>query len=51
MGENLIDEFPPEIGETLFDIAENILQTKNVKVRIDAGSKKGMSVFSLSDCK
>lgn len=43
MDDNLIGEFKPEIREILFDVAENVLQTKNVKIHIDAGSKKGMS--------
>lgn len=41
MEENLIEEFKPEIREALFDVAENILQTRKVKIRVDPGSKKG----------
>lgn len=44
----MIDEFQPEIREILFNVAENVLQTKNVKIRIDAGSKKGTYPFILA---
>lgn len=42
MEENLIDEFRPEIRDALFDVAETVLQMKNVKVWVNAGSKKGI---------
>lgn len=41
MAENLIEEFKPEIREALFDVAEEVLQTKECKIRIEPGSKKG----------
>ena len=41
MEDNLIDELCPEIRETLFDVAENILNTDQVKLRVNPGSKKG----------
>lgn len=41
MTDNLIDEFKPEIREALFDVAEEVLQTKDCKIRIEPGSKKG----------
>lgn len=41
MEDNLIDEFKPEIREALFDVAEDVLQTKDCKIRIEPGSKKG----------
>lgn len=41
MAENLIEEFRPEIREALFDVAEEVLQTKECKIRIEPGSKKG----------
>lgn len=44
MGDNLIDEFRPEIREALFDVAEHVLQTKSVKIQVDPGSKKGITV-------
>lgn len=44
MGDNSIEEFPTVVRETLFDVAENVLQTKSVKVSIEAGSKRGETV-------
>lgn len=41
MEDNLIDNFGPEIREALFDVAETILQTKEVKIWVNTGSKKG----------
>lgn len=49
MGDNLIDDFRPEIRDGLFDVAESILQTKEVKIWVDPGSKKGtFLLFSIS---
>lgn len=43
MGDNLIDEFSPEIRDALFEVAENLLNTDRdlLKIQVDAGSKKG----------
>lgn len=45
MGENLMEEFQSEIRDALYDVAENILQTKPVKVWVDLGAKKGTYMY------
>lgn len=47
MEENLIDEFKPEIQDALFDIAEDILNTREVKIHVDPGSKKGAYICNV----
>lgn len=44
MEENLINEFKPEIRDALFDVAEDVLQTKECKIRIEPGSMKGKAL-------
>lgn len=47
MGDNLIEEFCPEIREALFEVAENLLNTEHdlLKIQVDAGSKKGIIII------
>lgn len=47
MEENLIEEFRPEIRDALFDVAEEVLNTRDVKIHVDPGSKKGIHLYSV----
>lgn len=45
MEDNLIGELNEVVRESLFDVAEEILESKQVKIFVERGSKEGILIL------